>query len=566
MLLLVGIIFFLRGLYFIILNIEIILEYVLFNINSVNFNLFILLDYKSLLFARLVLIISSIVIFYRERYIVGDINLGRFIILVLLFIFSILFMIFMPGIVRILLGWDGLGLVSFCLVIYYKNNKSYNSGMLVVLSNRVGDVFIIIAICWMLNFGRFRFINYLYYFKINDLYQYISLLVILAAITKSAQIPFSSWLPAAIAAPTPVSALVHSSTLVTAGVYLLIRFRELIEGILIFKILMVLRGMTIFISGVSANYEYDIKKIIALSTLRQLGLIIRILCLGESNMRFFHLIAHAMFKALLFMCAGIIIHNILGIQDIRIIGNLVMFMPLTGGCFLVSNLALGGIPFMSGFYSKDLILDRVNIIRINFIIWLLFFISTGLTMRYTIRILYYVICRIEFSLFYYRFEDNDMIMFYRIILLRILRVVGGCILSWLILSQIYIIYMENWLKLIITVVLCLGVLIGVIFIYISINIFSIKFLNYLIFLNMNIWFLVVLRTWGINKYFLNLINLFNGLLEKGWNEYLLNFKIINYLDLWSKNNFIIIVINLKIYLFMIVYWFILLYFLMLIWI
>lgn len=142
-------------------------------------------------------------------------------------------------------------------------------------------------------------------------------LVVLAAITKRAQIPFSSWLPAAIAAPTPVSALVHSSTLVTAGVYLLIRFRFLLNNSTIFYALLLFGNLTIFMAGLGANYEMDLKKIIALSTLRQLGLIMGILSLGFYKMAFFHLLTHALFKALLFLCAGVLIHNIINFQDIR---------------------------------------------------------------------------------------------------------------------------------------------------------------------------------------------------------------------------------------------------------
>jgi NADH-ubiquinone oxidoreductase chain 5 len=149
--------------------------------------------------------------------------------------------------------------------------------------------------------------------------------------------------------------------------------------------------LTIFISGLGANYEFDLKKIIALSTLSQLGLIIRTLALGFPILSFFHLLTHALFKALLFICAGIIIHSIKDSQDIRFIGCLRRQLPLTIICFNTANLALCGMPFLAGFYSKDLILELVCIFNINFFRFLLYFISTGLTVCYSFRLVYYSI-------------------------------------------------------------------------------------------------------------------------------------------------------------------------------
>ena len=151
----------------------------------------------------------------------------------------------------------------------------------------------------------------------------IGLFIVLGAITKSAQIPFSAWLPAAIAAPTPVSSLVHSSTLVTAGVYILVRFYRRLREFWFFNPLILLRGvLTCGIASLVANFEYDLKKIIALSTLRQLGLMMMVLGIGLSRVRFFHLITHALFKALLFICAGVIIHASSHNQDVRFLGNI----------------------------------------------------------------------------------------------------------------------------------------------------------------------------------------------------------------------------------------------------
>jgi len=247
--------------------------------------------------------------------------------------------------------------------------------------------------------------------------------------TKRAQIPFSSWLPAAIAAPTPVSALVHSSTLVTAGVYLLIRFNVLLISRDLSKFLLLLGGLTIFIAGLSANYEFDLKKIIALSTLSQLGLIIRILSLGFYKLAFFHLLTHALFKALLFICAGGIIHNIKNSQDIRDIGCLLNFIPLSVSCLNVANLALCGIPFLAGFYSKDLILELVIISNINFISFFLFFFSTGLTVCYSFRLSYYSLIG-HFNLRRLNcLNDSSWVMIKRMLSLIFIAVIGGSILN-----------------------------------------------------------------------------------------------------------------------------------------
>ena len=214
-------------------------------------------------------------------------------------------------------------------------------------------------------------------------------------------------MPAAIAAPTPVSALVHSSTLVTAGVYLLIRFNTLILSTGVDKVLLLVGGLTIFIAGIGANFEFDLKKIIALSTLSQLGLIIRILAIGYAKLAFFHLLIHALFKALLFICAGSVIHRINNSQDVRFIGNLCRIIPLTTVCFNVANLALCGIPFLAGFYSKDLILELVYLSYLNIFSFFLYFFSTGLTVCYSLRLTFYSITgELNFISFYSLSDEN----------------------------------------------------------------------------------------------------------------------------------------------------------------
>lgn len=288
--------------------------------------------------------------------------------------------------IRILLGWDGLGLVSYCLVIYYQNIKSANAGIVTVLSNRVGDVAILLAVSWMLNYGSW---NFFYLQSLLELggARMLLVLVVLASITKRAQIPFSAWLPAAIAAPTPVSALVHSSTLVTAGVYLLIRFNSLL-GVRDF--LFWVGVLTMVMSGLGANFEIDLKKIIALSTLSQLGLIIISIGLGMADIAFFHLMTHALFKSLLFLCAGVFIHSIGDTQDIRLVGGLIISCPVTTFYFIGCSMALCGFPFLSGFYSKDLILEKLLLGDVNLFILVLALAGTLFTLTYSVRLVFYL--------------------------------------------------------------------------------------------------------------------------------------------------------------------------------
>lgn len=183
--------------------------------------------------------------------------------------------------------------------------------MLTVLSNRIGDVAILVGVCLISFNGRFNFIF------IGHCEFFMGFIIILAAITKRAQMPFSAWLPAAIAAPTPVSSLVHSSTLVTAGVYLIIRFSSIINNDSLFTFIFFTGIVTMFMSGLGANFESDLKKVVALSTLSQLGLIFTILGFGLPSLAFFHLITHALFKSRIFMCVGFIIHRRGGAQDSR---------------------------------------------------------------------------------------------------------------------------------------------------------------------------------------------------------------------------------------------------------
>nr|YP_010463338.1 NADH dehydrogenase subunit 5 [Rusicada privata]UUJ37866.1 NADH dehydrogenase subunit 5 [Rusicada privata]WCO87239.1 NADH dehydrogenase subunit 5 [Rusicada privata] len=541
--------------YFIMNKMIIFLEWEIVSFNSMSITMSILLDWMSLLFMMFVFLISSVVIYYSKSYMSSELNLSRFIILVLLFVMSMMLLIISPNIISILLGWDGLGLVSYLLVIYYQNLKSYNAGMLTALSNRIGDVFILMVISWMMNYGSWNYIYYLEFMKNDWSMNLISFMIIMAAMTKSAQIPFSSWLPAAMAAPTPVSALVHSSTLVTAGVYLLIRFNLLLVNMFFLKVLLLLSGLTMFMAGISANYEFDLKKIIALSTLSQLGLMMSILSMGLPDLAFFHLLTHAMFKALLFMCAGVIIHMMNDMQDIRFMGGISFYIPLTSLCMNISNMALCGIPFLAGFYSKDLVLELVSFSNLNLVIFFLYYISTGLTMFYTIRLIMYLMVN-DFNLIsVYNLFDEDYVMLKSMFVLLFMSVVSGSFLSWMVFSYPYMIYLPWNLKMMVIYVSIIGMILG--YMISNMKIYSIN--KFIMTYNLSnflclMWFMPNLSTYGLSYYFLNFSQNLLKVVDMGWSEVYSGWGLMEIIKKYSILYSFYQMNNLKIYLFSFVLW------------
>nr|ASY98165.1 NADH dehydrogenase subunit 5 [Deroplatys desiccata] len=525
---------FMFSMYLIVSDLTYLIEWEIIGVNSSMIVMTLLLDWMSLLFMSFVMLISSLVILYSEEYMEGDLVLNRFILLVLLFVFSMVLLILSPNLISILLGWDGLGLISYCLVIYYQNVKSYNAGMLTVLSNRVGDVALLMAISWMLNFGSWNYVFYLDCMMNSSEMYVISFLVVLAGLTKSAQIPFSAWLPAAMAAPTPVSALVHSSTLVTAGVYLLIRFNKAFPEWLM-KLLLVISVLTMFMSGLSANFEYDLKKIIALSTLSQLGLMMSILSMGFADLAFFHLLTHALFKALLFMCAGMVIHNVMNFQDIRFMGSLSIFMPLTSAIFMISNFALCGMPFLAGFYSKDLILEVISLSNLNMFMYVLYFFSMGLTVSYSFRLFYYVMWGDLNLMPMFKLSEENWMMINGMLGLMVLAIFGGSMLNWMIFFTPYYVYLSFMLKIMPFFFMVLGLWLGSILFKYSLNYYFnlFKYYGMINFISL-MWFMPLICTMGVSKTPLKMgLKLINSF-DFGWSEYFgaQNFY---YVFMWFSN-------------------------------
>nr|YP_010714893.1 NADH dehydrogenase subunit 5 [Callimerus chinensis]WDE20707.1 NADH dehydrogenase subunit 5 [Callimerus chinensis] len=549
---------FLLSLNFMLLDYVVFLEYSLFSLNGSMVLMTILLDWMSFLFMSFVLFISSMVIFYSNEYMHGDLNLNRFIMLVVLFVLSMVLLIISPNLISILLGWDGLGLVSYCLVIYYQNWKSYNAGMLTALSNRIGDVALLMAIAWMLNYGSWNYIFYLDFFKMEFSMKIISCLIILAAMTKSAQIPFSSWLPAAMAAPTPVSSLVHSSTLVTAGVYLLIRFNYSLTSEMM-MILLFISSLTMFMSGLGANFEFDLKKIIALSTLSQLGLMLSILSLGDYKLAFFHLLIHALFKALLFMCAGNVIHNLGNCQDIRYMGNMVTAMPLTCTFMNICNLSLCGLPFLSGFYSKDLILEVMSMSYLNMYIYMIFYISIGLTVMYSFRLVYYLMLGSMNFISMNNLSEENFIMLKGMLGLMVMVIFSGSSMLWLMFPSMYFICLSKLMKMMALIFISLGIWLGLEISKFSLNdsLKSMKSMKLSLFLSL-MWNLPIISTLNVNFYPIYLSNMYTKSIDQGWSEYFGSQNIYNSMKSSSQFLQILFSNNLKIYLLMMVLWLVLL--------
>nr|AVJ52457.1 NADH dehydrogenase subunit 5 [Odontotarsus purpureolineatus] len=520
-----GVIHFFLGVYLLMDNLSIFLDWEVLSFNSVSVVMTILVDWMSMIFMGCVLFISSMVVYYSSSYMNSDIYKVRFLYMVLLFVLSMVLLIISPNIISILLGWDGLGLVSYCLVIYFQNYKSYSAGMLTVLINRIGDVAILVTIAWFMNFGSW---NYIYFLGLTyDWSIWIVLLLILAAFTKSAQIPFSSWLPAAMAAPTPVSALVHSSTLVTAGVYLLIRFSDLILSYDM-SIFLLISCLTMFMSGLGANFEYDLKKIIALSTLSQLGLMMSSLFMGFSMLSYFHLLSHAFFKALLFLCAGLMIHCMSDSQDIRHMGYMINHLPYTCACFCISNLSLCGIPFLSGFYSKDLVLEYMSMGYFNLFVYVVYFISVGLTACYTFRLIYYCVSG-NSGLFTFQAFFEDTYMMLSMIFLTFMAIVCGSLLSWLLIPYPNLLVFPLECKLMPLIFVLGGAWLGYEITCLSLNDSLLGFVyNFIVTFMGSMWFMPYFSTLLMYSNFLVLSKSYNNFMDSGWGEYLISKSMSSY--------------------------------------
>ena len=418
---------FIISFFFLNLKLIVILEFFILPFSTTDLSFILIFDIFRFLFIITVSLISLRVFLFRTSYMSREKFFIRFHVLLASFVTSIMLLIVSPNILRILIGWDGLGVRSYLLVIYYNSSKSYNSGILTFISNRVGDALIIGSMAFFIIYPSLNLIDLTNFLYINP---FLCSCIIFASFTKSAQIPFSAWLPAAIAAPTPVSSLVHSSTLVTAGVYLIFRFEGLIVKTNINNLLIIFGTMTIIMASMAAFYEIDMKKMVALSTLRQLGVIVTAIGVGFRVLAFFHLVTHAFFKALLFVRAGNLIHASESYQDMRTMGGSSSeIIPLTARVVLSASISLCGLPFMSAFYSKEIIIEIILMKVVPFYSYGLIVLGITITLFYSVRFLIFAITLYERQQSVFSKHDINSTVNSSIIILFIPAVTGGRILN-----------------------------------------------------------------------------------------------------------------------------------------
>ena len=411
------------------------------SIDNLHITIGYLIDKLSAIMLTVVLFISLVVHIYSIGYMKDEKDFKRFFSYIALFTFSMLLLVMSNNLIQLFIGWEGVGLVSYLLIGYWYNKESaIKANLKAFLINRIGDMFFILGIAMIYSaFGSFDFktiftnINSI---DLNNLENYFGLTYIdfsclflfIGAMAKSAQIPLHVWLPDSMEGPTPISALIHAATMVTAGIFMVARLSPLyVTTVFTADFILIIGASSALFIGAIAIFENDIKKVIAYSTISQLGYMVAALGVSAYSVSFFHLFTHAFFKALLFLCAGSIIMSLHHNQNIQDMGGLKSKLPVTYICFLIGTLSIIGFPLTSGFFSKDLILEVIlhENNTISYIAYYMLLAGALVTTIYSFRLLFLVFYGKCKSQNLEKITEQSAIILVPLILLSILSLLAG---------------------------------------------------------------------------------------------------------------------------------------------
>jgi NADH-ubiquinone oxidoreductase chain 5 len=407
-------------------------------IDSEWFNIIWGFEFDSLTVSMLipVLIISSLVHLYSISYMSNDPHIQRFFSYLSLFTFMMIILVTANNYLLMFVGWEGVGVCSYLLVSFWFTRIAANqSSVSAFLTNRVGDCFLTIgmfAILWSLGNLDYATVFSLAPYINENVITIIGICLLIGAMAKSSQVGLHVWLPMAMEGPTPVSALIHAATMVTAGVYLLIRSSPLIEySSTILLLCLWLGAITTVFSSLVGLFQQDIKKVIAYSTMSQLGMMVIAIGLSSYNIALFHLVNHAFYKGLLFLGAGAVIHAVADNQDFRKYGGLISFLPLTYSVILIASLSLVAFPFMTGFYSKDFILESAfgQYYFSSIAVYVIAVIGAIFTTLYSVKVLYLTfLANPNGSMQYYKHaHEGDIFLSLPLVILAIFSIFFGYI-------------------------------------------------------------------------------------------------------------------------------------------